>query len=74
MDIIEVNAIVENENKPNQRECTLIFEVFGLEDQHDIIHYAKPNPPASALETIVKCQANHYPPHCMMRFPKVYSA
>jgi hypothetical protein len=24
--------------------------------------------------TRVKCQANHYPSHCMMRFPEVYSA
>jgi hypothetical protein len=38
MEIIQVNAIVENENKPNQRESTLIVEVFGLEGQHDIIH------------------------------------
>jgi hypothetical protein len=74
MDIIEVNATVENENKSKQWDCMLMFEVFGLEGQHDIIQYVKPNPLASALEIILKCQANHYPPRCMMRFSDVYSA
>jgi hypothetical protein len=51
-----------------------MFEVFGLEGQHEILQYGKPNPLASALETIVKCQVNRYPSHCMMSFPEVYSA
>jgi hypothetical protein len=70
---IEVNTIVENENKSKQWEYTLMFEVCGLEGQHEILQYVKPNPLASALETIVKCHANHYPSRCMMRFPEVYS-
>jgi hypothetical protein len=74
MNVIEVNTIVENENRSKQWECTIMFEVFGLEGQHDILQYVKPNPLASALETIVKCQANYYPSHCMMRFPELYSA
>jgi hypothetical protein len=73
IDVIEVNTIDENENKSEQWDFTLMFELCGLEGQHDILQYVKPNPLASELETIVKCQANHYPAHCMMRFPEVYA-
>jgi hypothetical protein len=74
MDINEVNAIVENENRSKQWDCAFMFEVFGLEGKNDILQYVKPNPLSSALETLFKCQENHYPPHCMMRFPEVYSS
>jgi hypothetical protein len=73
MDAIEANAIVENENKSKQWDCTFMIKVFGQEGQYDILQYVKPNPLATVLETIVKCQVNHYPSHCMMRFPEVYS-
>jgi hypothetical protein len=56
MDIIDINVIAENENKSKQWDCTLMFELFGLERQHDILQYAKPNPLAYAFETILKCQ------------------
>jgi hypothetical protein len=74
MDIIDIKPIVESENKSKQCDVTLMSEVFGLEGQHDILQYVKPNPLASMIETILKCQVNHYPPHCMMRFPEVYSS
>jgi hypothetical protein len=51
-----------------------MFEVFVLEGQYDILQYVKLNPLALTLQKIVKCQANHYPSHCMIWFPEVYSA
>jgi hypothetical protein len=50
-----------------------MFDVVGLEGQHDILQYVKPNVLAKDLELMMECTTNSYPKQCIMRFPEVYS-
>jgi hypothetical protein len=50
-----------------------VFDVAGLEGEHDILQYVKPNALAKDLQHMMECTTNGYPKQCMMRFPEVYS-
>jgi hypothetical protein len=50
-----------------------MFDVAGLEGQHDILQYVKPNELAKDIELMMECTTNGYPKQCMMRFLEVYS-
>jgi hypothetical protein len=50
-----------------------MFDVAGLEGNHDILQYIKPNALAKDLELMMECTTKGYPNQCMMRFPEVYS-
>jgi hypothetical protein len=53
--------------------CTLTFDVAGLEGQHGIIQYVKPNTLSKDAQNFMECIAKGYPKHCMMKFLEVYS-
>jgi hypothetical protein len=73
MDSIEVDKLLVDEVRLNHWDCTLVFDVSGLEGQHDIIQYVKPNALAKYLELMMECTTNGFPKQCMRRFPEVYS-
>jgi hypothetical protein len=73
MDIIEVEILLADEVRLKHWECTLMFDVAGLEGEHDIIQYVKPNALAKDLQLMMECTRNGFPKQCMMRFPEVYS-
>jgi hypothetical protein len=50
-----------------------MFDVAGLEGEHDILQYVKPNALAKDLQLMMECTTNDYPKQCMMHFPEVYS-
>jgi hypothetical protein len=50
-----------------------MFDVAGLEGEHDIFQYVKPNALAKDLQLTMECTMNGYPKQCMMRFRAVYS-
>jgi hypothetical protein len=73
MDIIEVDIFLADELRLKHWDCTLIFNVAGLEGHHDILQYFKPNPLSKDAQTIMECIAKGYPKHCMMEFTEAYS-
>jgi hypothetical protein len=73
MDSIEVDRLLADEVRLKHWDCTLMFYVAGLEGEHDIIQYVKPNALAKYLQLMMECTMNHYPKQCIMRFPEVYS-
>jgi hypothetical protein len=73
MDSIEVDRLLADEIWSKHWDCTLMFDVAGLEGQHDILQFAKPNALAKDLELMMECTTNGYPKQCMMMFPEVYS-
>jgi hypothetical protein len=50
-----------------------VFDVAGLEGNHDILQYIRPNPLSKDYQTTMECIDKVYPKHCMMKFPEVYS-
>jgi hypothetical protein len=73
MDSIEVDRLLADEVQLKHWDCTLMFDVSGLEGEHDILQYVKPNALAKYLQLMMECTTNGYPKQCMMRFPEVYS-
>jgi hypothetical protein len=71
MDSIEVDRLLADEVRLKHWECTLMFDVAGLEGEHDILQYVKPNALAKDLQLMMECTMNSYPKQCMMRFPEV---
>jgi hypothetical protein len=59
MDSIEVDILLADEVQLKHWDCTLMFDVAGLEGEHDIL--------------MMECTTNGYPKQCMMRSPEVYS-
>jgi hypothetical protein len=74
MDSIEVDRLLADEVRLKHWDCTLMFDVAGLEGEHDILQYVKPNALAKDLQLMMECTMNGYPKQCMMRFPEVYSS
>jgi hypothetical protein len=52
MDSIEVDKLLADEVRLKHLDCTIIFDIAGLEGEHDIIQYIKPNALAKDLELI----------------------
>jgi hypothetical protein len=73
LDIIEVDTLGADGGRLKHWDCTLMFDVAGLEGQHYIIQYVKPNALAKDLELMMECIMSGYPKQCTMRFPEVYS-
>jgi hypothetical protein len=73
MDSIEVDILLADEVRLKHWDCILMFELSGLEDEHDILQYVKPNALSKDLQLMMECTTNGYPKQCMMRFPEVYS-
>jgi hypothetical protein len=73
MNSIEVERLLADEVRFKHWECTLMFDVAGLEGEHDILKCVKPNALAKYLELMMKCTRNGFPKQCMMLFPEVYS-
>jgi hypothetical protein len=73
MDSIEVERLFADEVRLNHWDCTLMFDVTGLEGEHDILQYVKPNALAKDLQLMMECTRNGFPKQCMMRFPEVHS-
>jgi hypothetical protein len=73
MDSIEVDILLADEVRLKHWDCTIMFDVAGLDGQHNILQYSKPNALAKDLELMMECTTNGYPKQCMMRFPEVYS-
>jgi hypothetical protein len=73
MDSIEVDRPLTDEAQLKHWDCTIMFDVAGLEGQHNILQYVKPNALAKYLELMMECTTNGYPKQCMMGFPEVYS-
>jgi hypothetical protein len=74
MDSIEVDRLLADEVRLKHWDCTLMFDVAGLQGEHDILQYAKPNTLAKNLQLMMECTTNGYPKQCMMSFPEVYSS
>jgi hypothetical protein len=72
MDSIEVEILLADEIWLKHWDCTLMFDIAGLEGHQDIIQYVKPNALATYLELMMECAPNGYPKQCMMMFPDVY--
>jgi hypothetical protein len=73
MDSVEVDKLLVGELRLKHWECTLVFDVAGLEGKHDILQYVKPNHLSKDAQTVMECIAKGYPKHCMMKFLEVYS-
>jgi hypothetical protein len=73
MDSIEVERLLADEVWLTHWDCTLMFDVAGLEGEHDILQYVKPNALAKDLQLMMECNTNGFPKQCMMHFPEVYS-
>jgi hypothetical protein len=73
MDSGEVDKRLADELRLKHWDCTLMFDVAGLEGTHDILQYVKPNPLSKDAQTVMECIAKGYTKHCMMKFPEVYS-
>jgi hypothetical protein len=73
MDSIEVEILLADEVWLKHWDCTLMFDVAGIEGEHDILQYVKPNALAKDLQLMMECTRNDFPKHCMMRFPEVFS-
>jgi hypothetical protein len=68
-----VDKHLSDEVRLKHCDCTLMFDVAGLEGDHDILQYITPNALAKYLELIMECTANGFTKQCMMMSPKVYS-
>jgi hypothetical protein len=73
MDSIEVDRMLVDEVRLKHWDCTIMFDVAGLEGEHDILQYVKPSALAKELQLMMECTTNSYPKQCTMRFPEVYS-
>jgi hypothetical protein len=73
MDSVEVDKLLVDELRLKHWDCTLMFDVAGLEGQNDILQYVKPNPLSKDAQTVMECIAKGYPKPCMIKFPEVYS-
>jgi hypothetical protein len=73
MDSVEGDKLLADELRLKHWDCTLMFDVAGLEGKHDILQYVKPNPLSKYAQTVMECIAKGYPKHCMMKFPEVYT-
>jgi hypothetical protein len=73
MDSVEVDRLLAYEVRLKHWDCTLMFDVSGLEGEHDILQYVKPNALAKDLQPMMECTTNGYPKQCMVRFAEVYS-
>jgi hypothetical protein len=73
MDSIEVDRLLADEVRLAHWDFTFMFDVSGLEGEHYILQYVKPNALAKDLQLVMECTTNGYPKQCMMRFPEVYS-
>jgi hypothetical protein len=61
MDSIEVDRLLADEVRLKHWDCTLMFDVAGLEGEHDILQYVKPNALAKYLQLMMECTTNGYP-------------
>jgi hypothetical protein len=73
MDSKEVDILLADEVRLKHWDCTIMFDVAGLEGHHNILQYVTPNALAKDLELMMECTTNGYYKQCMMRFPEVYS-
>jgi hypothetical protein len=73
MDSIEVERFLVDEVRLKHWDCTLMFDIAGLEGHQEILQYVKPNALAEDLELAMECTMNVYHRQCMLRFPEVYS-
>jgi hypothetical protein len=73
MNSLSVDKLLTGEVWLKHWDCTLMFDVAGLEGQHGILQYVKPNALAKYLELMMECTMNGYPNQCMLRFLEVYS-
>jgi hypothetical protein len=73
MESIEMDRLLVDDVRLKHWDCTRMFDVAGLEGEHDILQYVKPNALAKDLQLMMECTTNGYPKQCMMRFPEVYS-
>jgi hypothetical protein len=73
MDSIEVERLLVDEVRLKHWDCTIMFDIDGLEGQQEILQYVKPNALAKDLELTMECTINGYHKQCMMSFPEVYS-
>jgi hypothetical protein len=70
---IEVDRLLADEARLKHWDCTIMFDVAGLEGEHDILQFLKPNTLAKDLKLTMECTTNGYPKQCMMKFPAVCS-
>jgi hypothetical protein len=61
MDSIEVDSLLVDEVRLKHWNCTLMFDVAGIEGEHDILQYGKPNALAKDLQLTMECTTNGYP-------------
>jgi hypothetical protein len=54
MDSIEVDALLVDEVLLKHWDCTLVFDVAGLEGDHDILQYVKLNLLAKDLQLMIE--------------------
>jgi hypothetical protein len=73
MDSIEVERLLADEVRLKHWDCTIMFDVAGLEGEHDILQYIKPNALAKDLKLMMECTRNSFHKQYMMCFPEVYS-
>jgi hypothetical protein len=52
MDNIEVEILLADEVRLKHWDCTLMFDVAGLEGEHDILQYVKPKALAKDLQLV----------------------
>jgi hypothetical protein len=73
LDSIEVNTLLADEVRLKHWDCTLMFDVAGLEGEHCILQYGEPNALGKYAQTVMECKTKGHPKQCVMRFPEVYS-
>jgi hypothetical protein len=56
MDSIEVDRLLADEVRLKHWDCTLIFDVAGLEGEHYILQYVNPNALAKDLQLMMYAQ------------------
>jgi hypothetical protein len=57
MDSVEVDKLLVDELRLKHWDCTRMFDVAGLEGQHDILQYVKANPLSKDAQTVMECIA-----------------
>jgi hypothetical protein len=61
MDSIEVDKMLADEVRLKHWDCTLVFDAAGLEGEHDILQYVKPDALAKDLQMILECTVKGFP-------------
>jgi hypothetical protein len=66
MDSIEVERLLADKVRLKHWDCTLMVDVAGLVDVHNILQYVKPNALAKDLQLMMEYTRNGFPKQCMM--------